>query len=89
MDHERIYAYRALRIARNDKTPLPGYNADNYASYSGANERSLKEILAEHNTVRNATISLFKSFDEAAFRSKGTAIGYSKRKSISVSYWRA
>jgi uncharacterized damage-inducible protein DinB len=76
MDHERIYAYRALRIARNDKTPLPGYDADNYALYSRANERSLKEIFEEYDTVRNATISLFKSFDEAAFLRTGTAIGH-------------
>src|SRR4030095_7311738 len=76
MDHERIYVYRALRIARNDKTPLPGYNADDYAPYSRANERSLKEIFEEYNTVRNATISLFKSFDEAAFLRTGMAIGH-------------
>src|SRR5437868_4322297 len=76
MDHERIFAYRALRIARNDKTSLPGYDADHYAQYSRANERSLKEIFEEYNTVRNATISLFKSFDEAAFLRMGTAIGH-------------
>ena len=77
MDEERIYTYRALRIARNDKTPLPGYNADEYNLFTKANERSTKNILKEYDTVRNATISLFKSFDEAVFLRTGTAVGNS------------
>src|SRR3984893_3526342 len=39
MDDERIYAYRALRFARNDKTPLPGFEQDVFAAASPANER--------------------------------------------------
>src|SRR6185436_7376661 len=41
VDDERIYAYRALRFARNDKTELPGFEQDDYARYSGANQRSI------------------------------------------------
>src|SRR5262249_41278086 len=51
MDDERIYAYRALRIARNDKTELPGFEQDEYVPYSRANERSLKSILNEYATI--------------------------------------
>jgi hypothetical protein len=76
MDDERIYAYRALRIARNDKTELPGFEQDDYVLYSRANERSLKNIFNEYRIIRNATISLFKSFDKAAFLRTGTANGH-------------
>jgi len=76
MDDERIYAYRALRIARNDKTELPGFEQDDYVPYSRANERSLKNIFKEYATIRKATISLFKNFDEAAFLRTGTANGH-------------
>ena len=73
MDDERIYAYRALRIGRNDKTPLPGFEQDDYVLYSKANERSLTEIFQEYATIRNATISLFNSFDNDALMRTGTA----------------
>jgi len=76
MDDERIYAYRALRIARNDKTELPGFEQDDYVPYSRANERSLKNILNEYATIRRATISLFENLNEAAFLRTGTANGH-------------
>lgn len=76
MDDERIYAYRALRIARNDKTELPGFEQDEYVPYSRANERGLKNILKDYASIRKATISLFENFDEAAFLRAGTANGH-------------
>ena len=76
MDDERIYAYRALRIARNDKTELPGFEQDDYVPYSRANERSLKNILNEYATTRRAIISLFENLNEAAFLRTGTANGH-------------
>jgi len=76
MDDERIYAYRALRIARNDKTELPGFEQDDYVPYSRANERSLKNILNEYATIRKATITLFENLDEAAFLRTGVANGH-------------
>jgi uncharacterized damage-inducible protein DinB len=75
VDDERIYAYRALRFARNDKTELPGFEQDEYARYSGANEREVRDILDELTTVRKATISLFNSFDESALLRSGVASG--------------
>src|SRR5262245_27359905 len=45
IDDERIYAYRALRFARNDKTELPGFEQDDYVLNSNANERSIENIL--------------------------------------------
>jgi uncharacterized damage-inducible protein DinB len=74
-DDERIYAYRALRFARNDKTELPGFEQDEYTEYSGANERSIRSIVREFETVRRSTISLFAGLDDAALRRAGVANG--------------
>jgi len=73
IDDERIYAYRALCFARNDKTELPGFEQDDYATFSNANERSIENILNEYEAVRNATITLFESFDETALLRDGIA----------------
>lgn len=75
VDDERIYAYRALRFARNDETELPGFEQDDYALYSGANGRDIVDILKEFAAVRRATISLFEGFDRAALQRAGVADG--------------
>lgn len=75
IDDERIFAYRALRYARNDQTPLPGFEQEDYALYSAANERSLESIFEEYEAVRLATITLFKHLPEAAMTRGGTAVG--------------
>ncbi len=66
IDDERIYAYRALRAARNDQTPLPGFEQDDYIAPSNADNRTLDSLLDEYITVRMATISLFKYLPEEA-----------------------
>ena len=73
IDDERIYAYRALRIARNDKTPLPGFEQEDYIPFTRANQRSLASIFREYKTVRNATLSLFSSFSDEDLLRVGTA----------------
>jgi DinB superfamily len=75
MDDERVYAYRALRFARNDKTELPGFEQEDYARYSNANERSLESILEEYIAVRKATITLFKNLSDEVFARGGVANG--------------
>lgn len=74
-DDERIYAYRALRFARQDKTELPGFEQDDYARHSGANERDIKDILREFAAVRKATISLFERMSREALVRTGVADG--------------
>ncbi|HEV7892542.1 MAG TPA: DinB family protein [Pyrinomonadaceae bacterium] len=74
-DDERIYAYRALRFARGDKTELPGFEQDDYAAHSGANARDIEDILAEFADVRRATVSLFKGLDREALVRVGVADG--------------
>lgn len=70
MDAERIFAYRALRIARNDKTPLPGFEQDEYTPESYADERSIESIMTEYEAIRRNTLLLFDGLkDETASRS--------------------
>ncbi|MEO8954377.1 MAG: DinB family protein [Ktedonobacteraceae bacterium] len=75
LDTERIFAYRALRFARNDTTELPGFEQDAYVANSGANERSSEDILEEYTAVRMATIVLFKSFAEETCTRSGVVNG--------------
>lgn len=73
MDTERIFAYRALRIARNDKTPLQGFEQDDYVPFYDAGNRSVDSLLQEFEAVRQATIAQFQYFDEAMLDRMGTA----------------
>nr|WP_297788043.1 DinB family protein [uncultured Allomuricauda sp.] len=75
IDTERIFQYRALCIARNDKTPLPGFDQDTYVPYSNAANRSKISLMEEYKAVRESTICLFNSFDDEAIKRVGTASG--------------
>lgn len=71
LDGERIFAYRALRIARNDTTPLPGFDQDEFVKYGAFDERPLGNLLEEYLHVRESTIDLFASFTEEAWNRRG------------------
>ena len=72
-DCERIFQYRALRISRNDKTPLPGFEENDYAIEANATNRTLESLLNEYSSVRKATASLFNSFSDEQLQKIGTA----------------
>jgi uncharacterized damage-inducible protein DinB len=72
-DCERIFAYRALRFARQDSTELPGFEQNDYVPTSGANARSIEAILEEYSAVRMATATLFESFEDATNTRTGIA----------------
>jgi hypothetical protein len=72
-DSERVFTYRALRVARGDRTPLPGYEQDDYVRAADFNARSLADIASDFERVRAATVSLFRSFDAEAWRRRGIA----------------
>jgi hypothetical protein len=74
-DAERIFAYRALRMARGDSTPLPGFDEKAYTPESGAATRNVADLAAEFATVRRATLSLLGSFTPATAARRGTASG--------------
>jgi hypothetical protein len=73
IDCDRIFAYRALRIARGDTTPLPGFDEDAYAAAAGADVRPWCDLCAEWQEVRQSLNSLFRSFTGAALLHTGTA----------------
>ncbi len=73
VDAERVFAYRALRFARNDATPLPGFDENAFAANAGFDARPLDDLLQELTAVRAATVALFAGLDEAALSREGTA----------------
>lgn len=73
IDGERIFTYRALRFARNDKTPLSGFDENAFAPEANASGRSLQKIVAEMAHLRSATIDLFEGFTPEMLVRKGTA----------------
>jgi len=75
IDDERIFAYRALRFARNEKNNLIGFDQDAYALYSEADSRSLDNIFEEYEAVRRATIALFNGLPDNAFDRMGHGTG--------------
>jgi uncharacterized damage-inducible protein DinB len=72
-DTERIFAYRLLRIGRGDQTPLPGFEQDDYIQTGNFSGRTLKDLLDEFSAIREATIALVRSMDNAAWLRRGVA----------------
>jgi len=79
-DAERIFAYRALRIARGDQTPLASFDEDAYADAAGSDRRTLSALAAELRVVRESTVALLSSLPDDAWTRTGTASG----KTVSV-----
>jgi hypothetical protein len=74
-DTERVFAYRALRFARGDSTPLPGVDLDAYVPAGGFTRRSLAGMVEEFASVRRATVTLLRSLDAEAWTRSGLADG--------------
>ncbi len=74
-DVERIMAYRALRIARGDATPLPSFDENAYVPVANFDDRSLADLVGELRTARAATLALLRTLDSEAWRRRGTASG--------------
>lgn len=72
-DAERIFTYRALRIGRGDETSLASFEQDDYVKNGGFAARTLADLVEEFDAVRGASISLFRSFDDAAWGRRGVA----------------
>ena len=79
-DAERVFSYRALRFARGDRTPLPGFDEQVYAPAGKFDARPLPDLAAELDAVRRATIALFAGLDAEALARRGPA----DNKEISV-----
>ena len=73
IDSERIFAYRALCVGRNDKTWLPGFEQDDYVANADFNARTLESFIEELAAVRRATVNLFKHFTDEEWQRRGIA----------------
>lgn len=72
-DAERIFSYRALRIARGDATPLASFEQDDYILAGNFGERTLADLAEEFLAVRAATLALFRSLNDEAWGRRGIA----------------
>lgn len=75
IDTERIMSYRLLRIARNDQTPLPGFEENDYATNAKAFERTFESLKMELLALRKSTDLLIASLTEEQLDNAGTASG--------------
>ena len=73
-DAERMFSYRALRIARGDKTPMAGFEQDDYIKNAIAiAKRKPKSLIKEFRAIRRTTLQLFRSLDAKELAREGTA----------------
>ena len=73
IDAERIFTYRALRFARNDQTPLAGFEQDPYVAAANFDARRWEDLIAEFEHVRRSTILFFKALTPEEANRSGTA----------------
>ena len=80
IDAERVFAYRALRFARYDQTPLAGFDENKWAESADVSARGWKEMLREFSQLRKSNILMIASFSKEELAATGTA----SEKEISV-----
>jgi hypothetical protein len=74
-DGERVFGYRALRFARGDATPLPGFDENTYATAAESNRLPLADVIAEFEAVRKSNVWLFRNLPAQAWTRTGEANG--------------
>jgi hypothetical protein len=79
-DTERIFAYRALRISRADRSPVEGFEQDDYVRNGPFAHRPIAELIDDYIAVRRATLTLFRNLDEQAW----TRVGIANNNEVSV-----
>ena len=85
IDSERVFSYRALRFARRDETPLPGFEQDDYVPAGAFGRRTLRDLIEEFRAVREATVHLYRHLDEEALSRSG--IANENRMSVRALAW--
>jgi len=75
-DDERIFAYRALCLARGDDRELPGFDEKDYMAGASFGEQTMAQLLADYRAVREASLTLFAGLSGAAWLRRGTVNGY-------------
>jgi len=72
-DAERVFSYRALRFARNDKTELPGFDQNDWVKSAGSKRNTINDLIGQFKTSRNQSIALFKGLDAVDLLKTGRA----------------
>jgi hypothetical protein len=72
-DTERVFGYRALRFSRNDRTPLPGFEQDDFVAHGEFGSRTLGSVVAEFAAVRAGTVALVRGFTSEQLTRRGVA----------------
>jgi len=75
IDGERVFAYRAMRFARNDRTELPGFDENTYVPAGAFGRRTLADLVGEWELVRRSNLAMFRGLDAEAWRRSGSANG--------------
>lgn len=75
IDAERVFAYRAMRFARNDQTELPGFDENHYVPAGVFGRRTLADLAGEWDLVRRANLAMFGGLEPQAWRRQGSANG--------------
>ena len=75
-DCERVFAFRALWLARGSKEPLPSFDENLFLENSAARTTPWEDLIAEYESVRLASITLFKSLPSDAWTNRRTAAGF-------------
>ena len=76
IDGERVFAYRALRAARGDRTPLPGFDENAFADQADAGQRTIQSLADELELLRRANLAMFSSMSEEDLRRRTVANGH-------------
>jgi hypothetical protein len=76
IDDERIFAYRALCLARGESQPLAGFDEKVYAASAAAEHRAWSDLLADYRAVREASLALFRGLSPADWIRTGQVNGY-------------
>lgn len=75
-DVERVFSYRLLRVSRNDQTPLPGFEQDDYVREAGFDNHPLADLLNEFEYLRQANIFAIRNMKDEAAQYRGSASGF-------------
>ncbi len=76
-DGERVFAYRALRFARKDDTPLPGFDENTYVPAGAFHRRTVADLTAEYAAIREANLAMLRGLEPEAWVRSGPANGHS------------
>lgn len=75
IDTERVFAYRALRVARFDTTPMPGFDENLWAEKADVTARGWSDMIGEFKNLRKANITMISQFNKEQLAAVGAASG--------------